>query len=353
MALSLARRAEGLTRPNPPVGAVVVSKGKIVGAGYHRKAGGPHAEIYALRAAGPKARGGSLYVTLEPCCTWGRTPPCTEAVLRAGVARVFVANRDPNPRHAGKGLALLRKAGVKVTENLCAAEGALLIRPFEKWVRTGKPFVTLKLAVSLDGKIADRNRTSKWITGPVSRRKVHELRRKADAILVGANTLNEDDPGLLPVPDRGRRPWRVIVSGDGKVPMNSRVLNDEFRGQTLIATTERCTKKTRSGLERRGVAVLQVDSDRSRVDLARLMKALGKKGALHVLCEGGGELAESLIRAKLVDEFAVFVAPCIIGGKTSVGSVGGQGWLLDSMPKLKYVSVEQVGGDLLVKARPA
>ena len=352
MALSLARRAEGMTRPNPPVGAVVVSRGKIAGAGYHRKAGGPHAEIYALRAAGRKARGASLYVTLEPCCTWGRTPPCTEAVLRAGVARVFVANRDPNPKHSGKGLALLRRKGVKVTEHLCSAEGDALIRSFKKWVRTGRPFLTLKLAVSLDGKIADRNRTSKWITGPASRKKVHELRRKVDAILVGANTLFEDNPSLLPLPDRGRRPLRVIVSSTGKLPMKSRIFNDEFREQTLIATTSRCPAKIRNELERRGVSVLQVGS-KGRIDLARLMKELGKKGVLHVLCEGGGELAGSLIRAKLVDEFAVFIAPCIIGGKTSVGSVGGQGWLLDAMPRLKFVSVDGTGCDLLVMARPA
>lgn len=352
-AVALAQRAEGMTRPNPPVGAVVVAGGKVVGAGYHRKAGGPHAEIYALRAAGRKARGASLYVTLEPCCTWGRTPPCTEAVLQAGIASVFVACRDPNPRHSGKGLALLGKKGVKVTENVCAREGDVLIRPFEKWMRTGKPYITLKLAMSLDGKIADRNRRSKWITGPASRKRVHDLRRKVDAILVGANTLAEDDPGLLPVPGRGRRPWRVIVSSDGKLPMNSRVLKDEFRGQTLVATTDRCPVQIRKELERRGVSMLIVGVKEGRVDMVRVMKELGKRGVLHVLCEGGGALAESLIRARLVDEYALFIAPCFIGGKTSVGSVGGQGWTMGSLPRLNITSVEPSGEDWLVTARPA
>ena len=197
-ALRLARRGEGLTRPNPPVGAVAVKSGKIVGEGYHRRAGGPHAEVVALSKAGTKARGCTLYVTLEPCCTWGRTPPCTDLILSSGVRRVVVSVRDPNPRHSGRGLTLLRRKGIRVIEGVCAEEGMKLIAPFAKWIRRGLPYVTLKLGMSVDGKIADRKGRSRWITGPEARNKVHELRRRVDGILVGGGTVRNDDPSPAP-----------------------------------------------------------------------------------------------------------------------------------------------------------
>ncbi|MFH0907703.1 MAG: bifunctional diaminohydroxyphosphoribosylaminopyrimidine deaminase/5-amino-6-(5-phosphoribosylamino)uracil reductase RibD [bacterium] len=323
-ALVLARKGEGLTRPNPPVGAVAVKAGKVVGAGWHRRAGTDHAEVLALRQAGAKARGATLYVTLEPCSTWGKTPPCVDAVVEAGIARVVVAIRDPNPAHEGRGLAMLRRKGIVVVENVLQEEAAELIEPFAKWITTGHPYVTLKLAMSFDGKIADRNGTSRWISGKASQKKVHELRRRADAIMVGAGTVRADDPQLLPRPGRGRKPFRVIV---GRIPRTARVLRDEHAARTIVAAP-----------------------DGGRISLSRLMKQLGKRGLLHVLCEGGGELAASLIKAGLVDEYFFFIAPKFMGGRKAVSALGGTGWLLKDAPGVRFVSGESVGPDLLVRA---
>jgi len=317
-ALDLARKGEGLTRPNPPVGAVVVKAGKVVGEGWHRRAGTAHAEVLALRQAGAKARGATLYVTLEPCSTWGRTPPCVDAVLAAGIKRVVVGIRDPNPAHAGRGLALLRKAKIAVAENVLREESAELIEPFARWIMTGRPYVTLKLALSFDGKIADRTGASRWISGKESQKKVHELRRRVDAIMVGAGTVRADDPQLLPRPSGGRKPFRVIV---GRIPKTARVLTDEHANRTIVGTS-----------------------------LQGLMGRMGRMGILHVLCEGGGELAESLVKAGLVDEYYFFFAPKFIGGKKAVGALGGKGWLLKHAPELKFISGESVGPDLLVRA---
>lgn len=324
-ALGLARKGEGLTRPNPPVGAVLVRNGHVIGEGYHRMAGGPHAEIEALRKAGSKARGSTLYVTLEPCSTWGRTPPCTDAILAAGVARVVVAVRDPNPAHAGRGLALLRRKGLKTDEGFCHDEAQALIAPFAKWIRSGVPYLTLKLGMSLDGRIADRHGRSRWITGPLARVVVQALRRRADAIMVGARTVIADNPSLLPRPGMGRKPWRVVIAGREKISPRARVLSD----RTLVF-------RSRNG----------------KVSLRRAMKTLARQGILHVVCEGGGELAASLIKARLVDEIWLFMAPAVLGGE-SVNAVAGTGWPLAKAPRFKLFSVENVGDDLLIRARPA
>ncbi len=347
LALALARRAEGKTRPNPAVGAVVVRGGRLVGQGYHRKAGGPHAEVFALRAAGPRARGATLYVTLEPCSTWGRTPPCTEAILSAGIARVVVATGDPNPRHRGRGLALLRKAGLTVTAGVMEAEARALIRPFVSWVCRGRPWVTLKLATTLDGRIADAAGRSRWITGDAARRKVQALRRASDAVMVGVGTAIADDPSLLPRPALGRTPWRVVVDSTGRLKGSAKVLADDACRQTIIATTGRCPESRQKSYARRGAHVLEIPARGRRVDLPALMNALGERGIMRVLCEGGGELAAAMLHAGLVDELVIFMAPKVLGG-TAVPAVAGAGWTLADAPQFQVESVERLGADVMI-----
>ena len=351
-ALALARRGEGLTRPNPPVGAVIVRGRGLVGQGWHHHAGGLHAEALAIQEAGARARNATLYVTLEPCCTQGRTPPCTRTIIQAGIRRVVLAARDPNPRHNGRGIAILRKAGLEVIEGVGAPEARLLIAPFTQWIRTLRPYLTLKLAVSLDGKIADERGRSRWITGLAARRQVQAWRRSADAILVGAGTVLADDPSLLPKPLGGRRPWRVVVDTRGTLSPSAQILTDGFQTQTIIATTRLCPARRQTALRTGGAQVWVLPGSRGGVALGALMKKLGGLGLLHVLCEGGGELAAALIRAGLVNEFRFFIAPCIIGGGKASGAVGGAGWPLPAAPKLVFTECRRMGQDLLIRAQP-
>ncbi|MDD5677690.1 MAG: bifunctional diaminohydroxyphosphoribosylaminopyrimidine deaminase/5-amino-6-(5-phosphoribosylamino)uracil reductase RibD [Kiritimatiellae bacterium] len=351
-ALALARRGVGLTRPNPPVGAVIVRAHHAVGQGWHHRSGGLHAEALAIQDAGARARNSTLYVTLEPCCTQGRTPPCTRAIIQSGIRRVVMAARDPNPRHNGRGAAILRKAGVEVIEDFGAPEARKLIAPFTQWIRTLRPYLTLKVAISLDGKIADECGRSRWITGPAARRQVQAWRRSADAILVGAGSALADDPSLLPKPPGGRRPWRIVVDTRGTLPANAQILTDGHQAQTIIATTRRCPARRQTAWRARGAQVWVLPESQGRVSLAALMKKLGGLGCLHILCEGGGELAASLIRAGLVNEFRFFIAPCIIGGKKAPGVVGGAGWPLADAPKLIFTECRRMGQDILIKARP-
>jgi len=349
-ALELARRGEGLTRPNPPVGAVVVRGGRCVGEGWHRRAGGPHAEAIALRRAGERARGAALYVTLEPCCTRGRQPPCTEAILAAGVARVVAAIRDPNPLHRGRGFRRLAAANVAVDVGVGRAAAADLLAPFARWIVTGRPYVTLKLGMTLDGRIADASGASRWITGPRARAAVRQLRRRADAILVGRETVARDDPSLLPRPDGGRRPWRVVAASGGDVPLTARLLNDEAVGRTLIAVTDRCPPARERALRAKGADVVRLPAAEGGVDLAALLAALGARGLLHVLCEGGGALAAALVRAGAVDAAEFFVAPRLLGaaGRAAIGG----GWPLAEAPAWRWTEIRRVGGDLWIRARP-
>ncbi len=349
-ALSLARKGEGLTRPNPPVGAVVVRKGEIVGEGWHRKAGGPHAEVIALDKAGAKARGATLYVTLEPCSTSGRTPPCTQRIRESGVARVVVATRDPNPKHAGRGIRLLRRAGIDVTINVCRAEGESLIEPFARWITEKRPFVTLKLGITMDGKIADRRGHSRWITGPQARREVQALRRRADAVMVGAGTVISDNPSLWPRPAKGRQPLRVIVDGKGRAPASAQVFTDEHAAHTVWAVNRSAIGKRKPRQTAHGAQVWKIPASRS-AGARSLLKQLAREGILHVLCEGGGELAESLIRAGCVDEYVFFLSPKIMGGRESRPAVGGKGWLMADVPELKIIEIRPEGKDILIRAR--
>ena len=346
-ALALARRGEGLTRPNPPVGAVLVKNGREIGQGWHRKAGGPHAEIYALRQAGKSARGATLYVTLEPCSTFGRTPPCTDAILRAGLGRIVVGTTDPNPQHAGRGLRLLRKAGLRVDVGACAGDAAALIAPFACRMLRRRPFITLKLGLSLDGRIADSTHSSRWITGPEAREMVQAMRRASDAIMVGAGTVRHDNPSLWPRPDGKRNPWRIIVVRQGPLPLSAQVFTDEHVAQTIVAAPRGWQPALARKIRQTGATVLELPSRRF---LPALAKELGKLGILRVLCEGGGILAGELIQAGLVDEMCVFLAPMLIGGP--VGAMGTTEWRLAQAPRFWPREFRPIGNDLLVRLDP-
>lgn len=351
-ALELAAKGIGLTRPNPPVGAVIVRNGRIVGSGYHRRAGGPHAEIVAIRKAGEKARGATLYVTLEPCSTHGRTPPCTRAVIDSGILRVVCAVRDPNPDHRGTGLRVLKRAGVEVVEGICADGASEILRPFAKWISTGRPFVTLKLAMTVDGRIADRTRSSKWITGAKARKRVQGLRKEVDAVMIGAQTALQDDPSLLYRHRPSTGPFRVAVDAVGRIPLSAGLFSDGYAGRTIIATTKKCPSGKRERIVAAGASTLVLPATRDGVSLSALMKKLGKMGLLHVLCEGGGEMAASLIKAGQVDRYIFFVAPRIMGGGDAIPAVGCRSWKLSNAPQLQFTSVENVGDDIMITAIP-
>lgn len=352
MALDLARRGLGRTSPNPMVGAVVVKDGRVVGRGYHARAGTPHAEIHALKEAGDLAKGATLYVNLEPCCHYGRTGPCTEAILAAGVKRVVVAMEDPNPLVCGRGLERLRQAGVEVTLGVMEEEARRLNEVFIKYITTRRPFVILKVAMSLDGKIATRTGESHWITGPEARLAVHRLRDRYDAILVGINTVIKDDPSLttrLPG-EEGRDPVRVVVDSSARIPLHARVLTQKSLAPTIIAVTERAPREKVRRLQEAGAQVLVIPDEGSRVNLAALMDELGRREITSVLVEGGGEIHASFLKSRLADKVVWFIAPLIIGGQKAPGPVGGEGfaWLSEAI-RLKDVSFTRYGDDFCLE----
>lgn len=351
-ALALARRVRGRTSPNPPVGAVVVRDGVIVGEGATRPPGQAHAEIVALEVAGQQARGATLYVTLEPCCFYGRTPPCTQAIQAAGIAEVHLATLDPNPRVCGRGQAELTAAGIRTVVGEAAEAARDLIEGFAQLIRTGRPLVTAKFAMSLDGKIATRTGDSRWITGSAARRRVHEIRNDLDAVLIGIGTALADDPQLTvrlgAEAQDDRQPLRVVVDSRGRLPPSARLLREP--GQTLIATTAAASTDWRQELASTGAEILVLPADASgRVDLAALLHALGARGIADLLVEGGGQLLGALFDAGLVDKVHAFIAPIIIGGDDAPTPVRGRGpaRLADAW-QLHRVRVEQLGPDLLV-----
>lgn len=350
-ALELAARARGRTSPNPMVGACVVKDGKIAGCGFHRRAGAPHAEVQALQDAGEQARGATLYVNLEPCCHHGRTGPCTEAVIQAGIARVVVAMADPNPLVAGKGIGALQDAGVEVTPGVLEDEARELNEVFIKYITTGLPFVVAKAAVSLDGKIATRTGRSKWITGEAARAYGHRLRDWYDAIMVGIGTVLADDPSLttrLPG-GGGRDPVRVIVDSQARTPLKARVLTQSSGAATLIATTAGAPLARVELLRQAGAKVLVAGAG-PRVDLAGLLKILVQEGITSVLIEGGAAVHGSALAERIVDKAAWFIAPKIIGGREAPGAVGGEGVNDPSeAAELERLKISRLGPDLCVE----
>jgi diaminohydroxyphosphoribosylaminopyrimidine deaminase/5-amino-6-(5-phosphoribosylamino)uracil reductase len=352
-ALELAARGLGLAPPNPMVGALVAAEGEVVGEGWHEGPGTAHAEIGALRAAGDRARGATLYVTLEPCSHQGRTPPCAPVVAGSGISRVVVGSLDPNPIVDGRGLAYLRAQGLEVAEGVCGDEARELVAGFSKHVLTGLPFVTLKLAMSLDGKVAARDGSSRWITGEAARRDAHRLRAAAGAIVVGVGTVTADDPALTVRLQgyRGRQPMRVVLDARGRTPADAVVLRND--APTLVVTTASAPLERRIAWESAGAEVLvEAEADgSSRLDLARVLELLGKRDVQDVLIEGGPTVAWSALEAGLVDRMVVYLAPKLIGGVEAPSALGGSGIasIADAFP-LSIVRVERLGEDLKVVA---
>ncbi len=353
-ALDLARRGRGRTSPNPLVGAVIVKAGQVVGEGYHRRAGTSHAEVHALNAAGGSAKGATLYVNLEPCCHWGRTPPCTEAVFQAGIAEVYVAEVDPNPSVAGKGIRQLQNAGIRVHVGTCAGAAARLNEVHRKYIQTGKPFVILKIAMSLDGKIATVSGESQWITAEGSRQRGHEIRDAVDAILVGSSTVVRDNPSLTTrLQDReGQNATRIVLDSHGRTPRDARIFNPESSAGVIIAVTPDAPAKNISALEKAGAEVITVPAAHGRVCFERLMKILGEREITSVLIEGGGEINASAITAGVVDKVMCFIAPKFIGGQDAPGPIGGEGISsLRDAPHLQQISITRIDGsaDFLIE----
>jgi diaminohydroxyphosphoribosylaminopyrimidine deaminase/5-amino-6-(5-phosphoribosylamino)uracil reductase len=352
-ALNLARRGLGSVWPNPTVGCVLVNDGVVVGRGWTQPGGRPHGETEALERAGAAARGATAYVSLEPCCHWGKTPPCTDALIAAGIARVVVPVEDPDPRVSGRGVARLKDAGIEVTVGVEADAAAALNEGFFRRIREGRPLVTLKLASTLDGRIATAEGESRWITGERARERAHLLRARHDAVMVGSNTVLADNPELtcrLPgLADRS--PVRIIVDGRLRVPLTARVVAEAQRVPTWFVTLKGDAPERHRAFRDCGVELIEVHADGETVNLAEAMRALGKRGITRVLVEGGATLAAALLRADLVDHLDWFRAPRLIGGDgvPAVSAFGIE--TLAAMPHFRRVGVEPLGEDVLESFR--
>lgn len=347
-ALQLAELGLWTTSPNPRVGCVLVRDGDVVGEGWHEKAGQPHAEVHALRAAGERARGATAYVTLEPCSHYGRTPPCAEALIAAGVSRVVAAMTDPNPLVAGKGLAMLQAAGIDVASGLLENEARELNIGFVSRMTRGRPWLRLKVAGSLDGKSALNNGVSQWITGPDARRDGHRWRARACAILTGIGTVRDDDPSLtVRDVETSRQPLRVIVDSRLETPLTAKVLQG---GPVLIAAAVDDEKKANS-LRAAGAEILILPNAAGKVELANLLAALGQRGINEVHAEAGFKLNGSLVREGLVDEFLLYYAPCLIGHNAAGLFNLPELTSLDAKPLLQIRDVRQIGNDIRIIAR--
>jgi diaminohydroxyphosphoribosylaminopyrimidine deaminase/5-amino-6-(5-phosphoribosylamino)uracil reductase len=354
LALRLARRGFGRTSPNPMVGAVLVKAGKVIGQGWHRRAGEPHAEIEALCDAqkrGLSAKGATLYVTLEPCCTHGRTPPCTEAIIAAGVKYMVVGATDPNPKHSGRAYPILQRAGIAVTHGILAQECVQLNEAFNHWIVHRTPFVTVKAAMTLDGKIATVTGQSQWITGPPARAFAMKLRAGADAVLVGVNTIIADDPGLT-LRARGfagKSFRRIVLDPSGRTPLAARILRDDAAHLTTLVLTKTAPPKRLAALRRR-VRVLVAPARLGRINLTWLAKSLGGENITSLLVEGGGETNASWL--PLARRVAFFYAPMVLGGRGAPKAVAGAGVTGQSGKiTLGEIQWRRLGGDLLLTAR--
>lgn len=352
-ALSLAGLAKGNTSPNPAVGAIIVKDYLVVGMGYTQPAGLNHAEIMALRQAGEKASGATMYVTLEPCCYFGRTPPCTNAIIKAGISEVHIAMLDPNPLVSGNGLKALNEAGIKTFVGDYKKEAYKINEAYIKYVITGLPFVVAKFAMSLDGKIATRSGHSKWISNEESRKYVHTLRHCTDAIMVGVNTVIADDPRLTARGCNGRggetkkQPLRLIVDSKGRTPDNAQLFKQP--GKTLLAVVEPLDNEKKTRFTRAGVDILELPGEKGKVDLGQLLKKLGEKGIVTVLVEGGSTLFGTLFDSNLVDRVLAFISPIIIGGGQARSAIGGIGVenVLDAL-HLEQVETTKFGDGILM-----
>ncbi|AKC67849.1 bifunctional diaminohydroxyphosphoribosylaminopyrimidine deaminase/5-amino-6-(5-phosphoribosylamino)uracil reductase RibD [Bacillus altitudinis] len=351
LALENAEAMKGQTSPNPLVGAVIVRENEIVGVGAHMKAGEPHAEIHALKMAGDKAKGATIYVTLEPCSHHGRTGPCAEALVKAGVEKVVVAALDPNPLVAGRGIAILQDAGIQVITGVMEQESILMNEVFNHFITKKTPFVTLKAGITLDGKIASATSDSKWITSETSRYDAHHIRSINDAILVGAQTVIHDDPSLTARIPNGHHPIRIVLDSKLSIPLTAKVVTDQM-APTWIFTTKQADEEKRAALEAAGVNVIMTDSD-IRVPLQEVLQVLGERNVSSLMIEGGGQINASFLEQQLVDKLVIYMAPKLIGGRLSPSFFGGEGIrLMSDAIELDQLSLEPLGKDIKIMGYP-
>ncbi|HBO84675.1 MAG TPA: bifunctional diaminohydroxyphosphoribosylaminopyrimidine deaminase/5-amino-6-(5-phosphoribosylamino)uracil reductase RibD [Deltaproteobacteria bacterium] len=352
IAIGLAKKGVGRTSPNPQVGAVVVRDGKVVGKGFHKMAGLPHAEVNALKDAGSLAKGADLYVTLEPCDHYGKTPPCTDTIIKSSIKRVFVGMEDPNPVVSGKGVIKLRKKGIAVNTGILEEECRKIDEPYIKYITTNKPYVILKLAAALDGRIATASGESKWITSEKSREYCHNLRMRSDAVMVGIGTVLRDNPLLtvrLAKKNRGiKNPVRVVIDSRLRIPLAANVFNTK-NGKLIIATTKYSNIAKIRKAEQRGAEVIVIGSKERQVDLKKLMTELGGMGITSILIEGGSRLAASAIRSGIVDRLLVFYAPVLLGGDgvPMIGSLNIKR-LVDAV-RVRNIKFNRIGSDILLE----
>lgn len=352
MALELAEKGAGYTSPNPMVGAVVVKNGRVIGKGWHQAVGGPHAEVNAIDDAGESARGADIYVTLEPCNHHGRTPPCTEKIRDAGIVHVIMAMEDPNPDVEGRGADYLKQKGVRVTTGICEDAARKLNAPFIKYVRTKRPFVILKCALTLDGQIATRTGNSKWVTGPESRQYVHWIRHQADAIMVGIGTVSADNPSLTTRLEnrKGVDPTRIILDTRLSINADAKVLTQTSAAPTCVVTGKSVHPEKRATIEKTGARVLTAAENDKGIDLVALMNKLGSMGMTSLLIEGGARVAASALKAGIVDKINFFYAPKILGGNDGIPVFVGTGPLLmkDAI-MIKDMAVRRFGDDVMIE----
>jgi diaminohydroxyphosphoribosylaminopyrimidine deaminase/5-amino-6-(5-phosphoribosylamino)uracil reductase len=352
MALACAERGRGYASPNPMVGAVVVKNGRVVGRGWHRSVGGPHAEVNAINDAGYEAKGSTIYVTLEPCNHTGRTPPCTEKIIDSGIRHVVVAMKDPNPDVKGGGIKRLKENGITVSSGICEDEAKKLNEIFIKYTRTKKPFVILKCASTLDGRIATRTGDSKWVTGVESRKHVHEIRHHVDGIMVGIDTIKCDDPSLTTRIEgkEGLDPTRIILDTRLSIHEDARVLNSDSKSDTIIITGLSISDDKTASVERNGIKVIRAPEKEGLIDLNALMGILGDMGITSILIEGGSRVINSALSAGIADKICFFYAPKILGGDNGVPVSRGEGPdLMSDAIQVKNMQVKRFGDDILIE----
>jgi len=350
LAIKQAERGKGRTGSNPLVGSVIVKNNRIISKGFHGNFGGPHAEVVALKKAGKKAFKASLFVTLEPCSYYGKTPPCTDIIVKSGIKELICAGKDPNPLNSGKGFKIIRQSGIDVITGVMRKQAEAINTGFFNRMKKRQPLVTLKLAQSLDGKIATCKGDSKWISSLESRKVVQELRKKHDAVLVGINTLLQDDP-LLTIRGSRSQPVKIIIDTELKTPLSAKILTDLSPGKTIIACAESSSRKREAALRSKGADIIRVKGSLKMVVLPELMKQLIFKGIGSVLAEGGSQIAASLLENHLVDKLYLFIAPIIIGGKSSINTIGGIGAdRIDKAIRLKDIKIKKIKQDILVEA---
>lgn len=351
IAIDLALKGKGMTSPNPMVGALIVKNGKIVGKGYHLKAGSPHAEVMAIKNAANKTRGATLFINLEPCIHYGKTPPCCDEIIKSGIKKVVIGTKDPNPLVNGKGIKELRRHGIEVEVGVMEDEARELNEAFIKSIRTGIPFVTMKSAMSLDGKIATSSGKSKWITGEESRKFVQELRRDTDGIMVGIGTILKDNPRLS-LRIKGRKenpPAKIIVDTQLKIPLSAKIFFTKPKAKVIIGSTFKVNKRKIENLKKIGAEVILAEKNNGKVDLRKLMRELYKRGIMSILLEGGSELNASAIKERIVDKVFYFYSPILIGGKDTKGMIGGSGIrMIKDAEKIDIKEVKRIGKDVLV-----